>query len=96
MCEIEPQMKIKVEPSVQWNRDVDRMLIFSSETGEFLETDMVGARIVELANGKRTIEEVVSIIRKEFKDCPDNAVLVSDILKFVDNCVGKGILSVER
>ena len=95
MNKITPQMKIRVSSSVQWNRDVDRMYIFSNKTGEFMEINMVGARIVELANGKRTIQNIASIIAKEFKNCPDTTVLIQQILKFVDTCVDKGILYIE-
>ena len=75
---------------------MDRMLIFSSETGEFIELNMVGARIIELANGKRTIQDIASMIQEEFRDCPDPDKTIQEIVKFVDLCVGKGILDVEE
>ena len=61
------------------------------EQGEVKVLNDVGARIWSLADGSRTVNEIVTIICAEYDVARSEAE--SDTLDFIDNLIAKGIFT---
>ena len=67
-------------------------VILTLEDSMLHTLNRVGSRTWELADGTKTIEEIATIISDEFEI--EKATAQADILEFVEELQGKGMISV--
>ena len=80
----------KASEDVVWKKNNDKIVIFDAKSGKLFELSETAACIWELCDGKRTEEDIVSILAKEFHK--DEANIRGDILEFIEEMYQKGFL----
>jgi hypothetical protein len=78
--------------SVIINDDPEAPSILNPMTGDIYVTNPVGKHIMEVADGTKTVDEIISSVLVEFKGAPADAV-GRDVQVFVRDGIEKGILS---
>jgi SynChlorMet cassette protein ScmD len=71
----------------------DWAVLFNPDTADAVGTNPVGVAVWKWMDGKRSIEDIVSEIRKSFEDTPDAAF--KEIAAFVNTLEEKGFVGLE-
>ncbi len=69
----------------------DELVLIHPEGGSFLSLNEVGARIWELSDGTRTVEEIINEISREFEE--EKSKIERDTVNFLKELEKKEILS---
>lgn len=73
--------------------DEDEMpSLLNPMTGQILITNQVGKRVIELADGQRTVAEIVSELSRQFKGAAQ-ARMTADIHVFLGDCADNGLIN---
>lgn len=75
--------------------DPEAPTLLNPLTGQIIFTNCVGKRIVQLADGSRSTEEISRQISREFKNTPSHLVLQHTVA-FLDSASRKGIVTWNR
>jgi len=90
---IEMDRYITRDPDAAWRVFEDGAVIVSPTESVMHSLNRVGTRIWELADGSRTVSEILDVVVEEFEVDPDEAA--ADIVEFCDTLSSKGMLTVE-
>ncbi|MEM8994863.1 MAG: PqqD family protein [Acidobacteriota bacterium] len=78
--------------SVIINDDSEAPSLLNPMTGEIFVTNPVGQHIFQLADGARTLEEVVDAVATQF-DGASKDVIRNDAMAFIDNAINRGLVT---
>ncbi|MFO7665875.1 MAG: SynChlorMet cassette protein ScmD [Desulfobacterales bacterium] len=71
----------------------DWAVLFNPDTADAVGTNPVGVAVWKMMAGKRSIEDIVSEIKRSFEDVPDDAV--QEIAAFIDALAERGFVGLE-
>lgn len=74
------------------NDEVETPSFLNPMTGQILVSNSVGKRIIDLADGRRSVEDITDEISREFKGAP-RARVREDVVSFVTESAHKGLLT---
>jgi hypothetical protein len=82
-----------VRREVPWRTLDTEALVVDVKGGLLYPLNSVGARIWELCDGARSVEEIVGVLAREF-DAPE-ATIRADALEFVERLAAARLVSIE-
>lgn len=85
--------RLLLDPHVRYRRFEDEGVIVNQKNAEALVINEVGARLVEVADGKRTIADCAELLAGEFD--AEREVIERDLLAFANALVDAGVAAVE-
>lgn len=71
----------------------DWAVLFNPDTADAVGTNPVGVAVWKRMDGKRSLEEIVSEVRKSFEDAPD--AVFDEIAAFVNTLAENGFVGLE-
>lgn len=77
---------------VYWQRDVEKVYIFSEKTGESQSGNLTAGRIIELSDGTRSLGEIGHILSEEFGETPSEKEVIILVSDFLSECEKKGFI----
>ena len=78
------------------SRTIDEQAIVVRINDYMIHTlNLVGTRVWELADGRRTVAQIAALLRDEFDEVPNGQTLERDALTFVETMVSKGLLELK-
>jgi len=80
---------LALDPRVRFRRFEEEGIVINQKTAEALVISEVGTRLLELANGGRTLEECAMLLSEEFD--ADQSVIAADVIRFATELVDAGI-----
>ena len=92
MPEITLQSRIALEPRVRFRRFENDGIVIHQKTAEALVVSEVATRLLELADGTRTLGECAKALQSEFDAPPD--VIERDLIQFARELADNGIVAV--
>ena len=92
MPEITLQSRIALEPRVRFRRFENDGIVIHQKTAEALVVSEVATRLLELADGTRTLGECAQAIQSEFDAPPE--VIERDLIQFARELADNGIVAV--
>ena len=78
-----------LDPRIRFRRFEEEGIVINQKTAEALVISEVGTRLLEMVDGKRTLEECAALLREEFD--ADDAVIARDVIHFAQELVDAGI-----
>jgi hypothetical protein len=88
---ITPDTRLALDPRVRFRRFEEEGIVINQKTAEALVVSDVGARLIELSDGRRTLGECVDVLGTEFEAGRD--IIETDVLRFAEELVGAGVAS---
>jgi hypothetical protein len=85
--------RLVLDPHVRFRRFEEEGVLVNQKSAEALVVNEVGARLLEVADGKRTIAECAALLVDEFDTEP--AVIEQDLLAFAGALVEAGVAVAE-
>lgn len=92
MPEITPQTRLVLDPRVRFRRFENDGIVIHQKTAEAIVVSEVATRLLELADGRRTLRDCIDAIQREF-DAPAD-VIERDVLTFASELAGIGVIEV--
>ena len=87
--------RLALHPRVRFRRFENEGILLDQKSGEALVISDVAARLIELADGQRTLSDSVEALTAEYD--AERTAIESDVLRFAEELVGSELLSaVER
>jgi coenzyme PQQ synthesis protein D (PqqD) len=86
---ITPATTIVLDPRVRFRRFEEEGIVINQKTAEALVISEVGTRLMEMADGTRTLAECIALLGEEFD--ADSAVLEEDVVRFAAELVDAGV-----
>lgn len=93
MSEITLQSRLALDPRVRFRRFENDGIVIHQKTAEAIVVSEVATRLLELADGTRTLGECVDAIQSEF-DAPAD-VIERDCIEFAHELEDQGIVAVQ-
>jgi len=84
--------RLAVDPHVRFRRFEDEGVVINQKTAEAIVVSEVAARLLEMADGARSLEECAALIGEEFDT--DRETIERDLLRFASELVENGIAGV--
>lgn len=88
--ELHPDLVLRRCPDVRFRTVLDEGVVIKQDTAEVLVLNEVGARVLELLDGTRTVGDVETALAREF-DAPA-AELGRDLESYVEQLLAAGIV----
>ncbi len=82
----------KRDETVVINRDYEVPSLLHPMTGKIFVTNWVGARVMELADGTRSVERIVELILEQFEGTAPEVVR-QEVLGFLEDGADKGLVA---
>lgn len=79
--------------SILFSELEDKLLMMSIDNGEYYSLDSIAARIWELIETPKSIEQLCSILVKEYDVRPDTCE--QDVVEFIEKMQSLGIISTQ-
>lgn len=92
MAEITLQSRLALDPRVRFRRFENDGIVIHQKTAEALVVSEVATRLLEMADGTRTLAECVDAIQAEF-DAPAD-VIERDLVQFARELADMGVMAV--
>ena len=86
---IDLSSNLALDPRARFRRFGDEGIVINQKTAEALVISEVGARLLELADGKRTLQQVAVLLSEEFD--ASMATIEEDVLRFARELVEAGV-----
>jgi len=86
---IDRDTTLSLDRRVRFRRFEDEGILINQQTAEAVVISEVGTRLVELADGTRTLRECAALLSEEFDAAPD--VIERDVIRFAEQLVDAGI-----
>ena len=80
---------LSLDRRVRFRRFEDEGIVINQKTAEAVVISEVGTRLIELADGTRTLRECATLLSEEFDAAPD--VIEQDVIRFAEQLVEAGI-----
>ena len=80
----------KASEDVVWKKSNEKIVLFDAKSGKLFELSETAACIWELCDGKKTKDDIVSILAQEFNK--DEADIRGDIIDFMEDMYKRGFL----
>lgn len=77
------------------NDEADSPSLLNPMSGQIFVTNRVGRRVIELADGRRSVDEIADQVSREFKGAPVSRIR-GDVDAFLSEAVGKGLVTWEN
>lgn len=90
---ITPETRLALDPRVRFRRFENEGIVINQNTAEALVVSDVGARLIELSDGRRTIAECVAALESEFDAARDT--IAADVLRFAEDLAGAGVVKAQ-
>ena len=84
--------KLKEEIVIIESENEKLFYLYDSTSEDMYVVNYTGKRILELCNGKRSIEDIANILRKEFN--VDLNKLLTSLYKFIKEASRRGVVSI--
>ncbi len=84
---------LALDPRVRFRRFEDEGIVINQKTAEALVISEVGTRLLEMADGKRTLAQCIELLGEEFE--ADSTVLEQDVVRFAAELVDAGIAAAQ-
>ena len=84
-------MIVARNPATAWRVIEGEAVILSMETKIFRGLNAVGSRVWELIDGRRTVDEITTVIVGEFQVTPD--VAARDVCVFIEDLLAKRLVT---
>lgn len=81
--------KIRQNSAIAWRVIEDEALLVEPRSQLIYPLNATGARIWELLDGERSIQDICAVIEEEFE--ADKIVIGQDVSAFIGDLVGKGL-----
>ena len=85
--------RLVLDPHARFRRFDDEGVIVNQKNAEALVVNEVGARLLEVADGRRTIADCAELLVTEFD--AERDVIERDLLTFANALVDAGVAAVE-
>jgi len=82
---------LALAPRTRFRRFEDEGIVINQKTAEALVISEVGTRLLELTDGKRTLQECAALLAGEFEAEP--AVIEQDVIRFARELVDAGVVA---
>jgi len=86
---INPTTTLALDPRVRFRRFEDEGIVINQKTAEALVISEVGTRLLEMADGTRTLAQCIALLGEEFD--ADSVVLEQDVVRFAGELVDAGV-----
>ncbi len=86
---IDKNSTLTLDRRVRFRRFEDEGIVINQKTAEAVVISEVGTRLIELADGTRTLRECAAMLSEEFDASPD--VIEQDVIRFAEQLVEAGI-----
>ena len=86
---IDLQTTLALDPRIRFRRFEEEGIVVNQKTAEALVISEVGTRLLEIADGERTLRQCAAILSEEF-DAPAE-VIEQDLLRFAQELVEAGV-----
>ena len=93
MSEITLQSRLALDPRVRFRRFENDGIVIHQKTAEAIVVSEVATRLLEMADGTRTLRECAETIQSEF-DAPAE-VIERDLIQFAQELEQNGIVAVQ-
>jgi len=80
---------LTLDRRVRFRRFEDEGIVINQKAAEAVVISEVGTRLIELADGTRTLRECATLLSEEFDAAPD--VIEQDVIRFAEQLVEAGI-----
>lgn len=80
---------LALDPRVRFRRFDEEGIVINQKTAEALVISEVGTRLLELADGTRTLQQCAALLSEEF-DAPASTI-EQDLLRFARELVDAGV-----
>ncbi|HKR64164.1 MAG TPA: PqqD family protein [Thermoanaerobaculia bacterium] len=80
---------LALDPRVRFRRFEDEGIVINQKTAEALVISEVGTRLLEIADGTRTLDECAALLTEEFD--ADRDTIAADVLQFANELVDAGV-----
>lgn len=87
------QSRIALEPRVRFRRFENDGIVIDQKTAEAIVVSDVATRLLELADGARTLQECATLIGAEFDAAAE--IIERDLLSFARELADAGIVAVQ-
>ena len=87
------QSRIALDPRARFRRFENDGIVIHQKTAEAIVVSEVATRLLELADGARTLQECAAVIGEEF-DAPAD-VIERDLVAFASELADAGIVAVQ-
>lgn len=87
------QSRIALDPGVRFRRFENDGIVIHQKTAEAIVVSDVATRLLEMADGARTLQECVAVIGSEF-DAPAE-IIERDLIAFASELADAGIVAVQ-
>jgi hypothetical protein len=84
---------LRLDPHIRFRRFEHEGIVVNQTTAEALVVNEVGTRLLEMADGARTLEQCTAALADEFD--ADAATIGRDVLRFARELVDAGIAVLE-
>ncbi|HEX7154593.1 MAG TPA: PqqD family protein [Thermoanaerobaculia bacterium] len=81
--------RLAVAPHVRFRRFEDEGVVVNQKAAEALVLNEVGTRLVEVADGSRTLQQLADLLGDEFD--ADADTIARDVLRFAGELVDAGV-----
>ena len=82
---------LALDRSVRFRRFEDEGIVVNQKSAEALVISEVGTRLLEMADGTRTLEQCAAILGEEFD--ADREAIAADVVRFAEELVAAGIVA---
>jgi len=79
-------------PEIIWKREGDKIFLFDPETGDILTLNATGARVWELSDGENTVDMIVDVLCKEFRNATKERVKTG-LTKFINELTERKLIT---
>ena len=87
------QSRIALDPRVRFRRFENDGIVIHQKTAEAIVVSDVATRLLEMADGARTLQECAAVIGSEF-DAPAD-IIERDLIAFASELADAGIVAVQ-
>jgi hypothetical protein len=84
----------KVMRGVRWNKEDDKGFIFNPFTGKYFQINLSAVVLMELADGKTSIQEIAEKILTEHETDFNTESLTARIISFYEDMVNEGVVEI--
>jgi Coenzyme PQQ synthesis protein D (PqqD) len=81
--------RLALDPRIRFRRFGEEGIVINQKTAEALVLSDVATRLLEMTDGRRTLDECATLLGDEFD--ADQATIAQDVVRFADDLVEAGI-----